>query len=146
MIRFQSIDGSPPKIKGLTHIIGKSEVYAFIIVLFVALCSYYIGRLSIIEKDRKPVTIERYSLGAIPDGAVINQSAARVGPHTSTEAAANSEIVNKGIYVGSKTGNKYHLPTCPGAQQIQIFNQIWFQSKTEAEAAGYTKALNCKGI
>ncbi|MBY0110427.1 hypothetical protein K2Y00_00245 [Patescibacteria group bacterium] len=51
-----------------------------------------------------------------------------------------------GVYVGSVNGTKYHLPSCPGARTISEGNKIWFASKAEAEAAGYTPAANCKGI
>jgi len=49
-------------------------------------------------------------------------------------------------YVGSKNSNKYHLPWCSGARRIAEHNKVWFSSKAEAEAAGYTPAGNCKGI
>lgn len=49
-------------------------------------------------------------------------------------------------YVASKKGKKYHLPWCSGAARIAEENKIWFSSKKEAEAAGYTPAANCKGI
>jgi methylphosphotriester-DNA--protein-cysteine methyltransferase len=48
--------------------------------------------------------------------------------------------------VASKSGTKYHLPTCPGAKQIKSTNLITFNSKQEAEAAGYTPASNCPGL
>ena len=51
-----------------------------------------------------------------------------------------------GSYVASKNSNKYHLPWCSGAARITEENKIWFSSKAEAEAAGYTPAGNCKGI
>lgn len=49
-------------------------------------------------------------------------------------------------YVASKNSNKYHLPWCSGAARIAEENKIWFASKEEAAAAGYTPAANCKGI
>lgn len=51
-----------------------------------------------------------------------------------------------GTYVASKSGEKYHLPTCSGAKAMKESNKIWFTTKEEAEAAGYTPAANCKGI
>lgn len=50
------------------------------------------------------------------------------------------------VYVGSKNSTKYHLPTCPGAKAIKEENKIWFESKDEARANGYSPASNCKGI
>jgi len=48
--------------------------------------------------------------------------------------------------VASKSGTKYHLPWCPGAQQMKEENKITFESPAAAEAAGYTPAANCKGL
>lgn len=51
-----------------------------------------------------------------------------------------------GQYVASKSGRSYHLPWCAGAKQIKEDNKVYFESKAEAEAAGYAPAKNCKGI
>ncbi len=51
-----------------------------------------------------------------------------------------------GQYVASKTGTRYYLPWCGGARTIKDENKIWFDSKAQAEAAGYAPAANCKGI
>lgn len=48
--------------------------------------------------------------------------------------------------VGSRSGSVYHLPWCSGAQNISDFNKVWFDSKEEAEKAGYRPAGNCKGL
>lgn len=49
-------------------------------------------------------------------------------------------------YVGSKNSDIYHLPDCPGAQRIKEENKRCFNSKSEAEKAGYRPAKNCPGI
>lgn len=51
-----------------------------------------------------------------------------------------------GKYVASKKGTKYHLPTCSGAKAMSSENKIWFYTKEEAEATGFTPAANCKGL
>ncbi len=51
-----------------------------------------------------------------------------------------------GQYVASKTGKSYHLPWCSGAKLIKEENKVWFTTKEEAEARGYTPAGNCPGI
>lgn len=57
------------------------------------------------------------------------------------------ETVDKNLSViGSKTGKKYHLPDCPGARTILEANKIFFKTIYDAEKAGYTPALNCKGL
>lgn len=56
----------------------------------------------------------------------------------------SSSSSSKGIYVGSINSNKYHLPSCYWAQQINPSNEIWFTSKADAEAHGYVPCKVCK--
>lgn len=55
-------------------------------------------------------------------------------------------ITAGGQYVGSKSGTRYYLPWCGGVKNIKPENLVYFASKEEAEAKGYTPAKNCKGI
>lgn len=48
--------------------------------------------------------------------------------------------------VGSRSGTKYHLLDCPGAQQMKKENKIFFDSIELAKAAGYSPAANCPGL
>ena len=52
----------------------------------------------------------------------------------------------QGVVVASKSGSKYHLPTCSGAKTIKPENLISFESVAAAEAAGYAPAANCPGL
>src|SRR5690606_22759248 len=56
------------------------------------------------------------------------------------EAPLDAQGTASPKYVASKTGSKYHLPWCGGAKQIKEENKVWFQTKEEAEAAGYEPA------
>jgi methylphosphotriester-DNA--protein-cysteine methyltransferase len=68
------------------------------------------------------------------------------GEREASPRAEAQEMVPEGGYVASKNGTKYHLPWCGSAKQIKEENKVWFATKEEAEAAGYTPAANCKGI
>jgi len=48
--------------------------------------------------------------------------------------------------VGSRSGTKYHLPDCPGAQQMNPENRVAFATVEAAKAAGYGPAANCPGL
>jgi hypothetical protein len=65
---------------------------------------------------------------------------------TSEEVESAPAMNAGGQYVASKTGKSYHLPWCSGAKLIKEENKVWFSSKEEAEARGYTPAGNCPGI
>ncbi len=47
------------------------------------------------------------------------------------------------IYVASKEGGKYHLPTCSMVTGIKPENKVTFKTKAEAEKAGYTPCAVC---
>lgn len=50
------------------------------------------------------------------------------------------------VYMASKNGTKYYLPTCGTAKRIKEENRVWFATKDEAVAAGYSPAANCPGL
>lgn len=47
-------------------------------------------------------------------------------------------------YVGSINSDKYHYPTCRCAGNILPENEVCFDSKGEAEKAGYVPCQVCK--
>lgn len=46
--------------------------------------------------------------------------------------------------IGNKNSKKYHLSHCAGYTQIKAENQQRFASEQQAQAAGYSRAGNCK--
>lgn len=75
--------------------------------------------------------------------AVQEAAAAAVMGQGSMPAA---ETPKEQVYMASKNGTKYYLPTCGSAKRIKEENRVWFATKAEAEAAGYSAAANCKGL
>jgi hypothetical protein len=122
------------KIKSFIGLLDRKDVYMALLIIFTAITSYTVGLLSGKNSTDTPVTIR--NAGAVMSATIPpSQEKTTTIPHTS-----------QGLYVGSKSGTKYHLPTCSGAQRISEANKVWFASKAEAEKAGYTPALNCPGI
>lgn len=72
------------------------------------------------------------------------------GPAAAIEAVKTDKQIipaaTSGTYMASKNGTKYYLPTCGSAKRIKSENIVWFQTKAEAEAAGYSPAANCPGL
>lgn len=72
------------------------------------------------------------------------------GPAAVIQAGSSAKpaipAATSGTYLGSKNGTKYYLPTCGGVKRIKTENIVWFQTKAEAEAAGYGPAANCPGL
>jgi len=119
------------------------------IVILMGMSSFWLGRLSAGNESQS----------STPFADIENQARIQATSPSFSVAASESnpqptlepiplqtEESGEGSYVASKSGTKYHLPWCGSAKQIKDSNKIWFQSKAEAEAAGYTPAANCKGI
>ena len=50
----------------------------------------------------------------------------------------------QGTYTASSRSDKFHLPFCPSAARISDNNRLWFSSRDEAVAAGYSPCGRCK--
>ena len=68
------------------------------------------------------------------------------GSDVSFESSSLVATSSAGKVVASKTGTKYYLPQCAGADRIADANKVWFTSASAAQAAGYTLATNCKNM
>jgi hypothetical protein len=109
-------------------------------LVLVALCAFGLGRLSVIDEagvaEKESVRFVMTDLSAAPPPFLDNAL-------NETESTATPNAL---VLVASRSGTRYHLPSCPGAKRIKAENRIYFQSRAEAEAAGYTPAANCKGL
>lgn len=108
----------------IKRIFQSDWLFFSLVLTAVAITAFGLGRLSERQTTLKPQ----------------NSHQAAVVVHESKYETADQSVV------ASKKGSKYHLPWCPGAQQMNAQNKITFASSAEAEAAGYTPAANCKGL
>src|SRR3989338_3534345 len=126
--------------------IDSRDVYTVLIIILVGLSSFGLGRLSLFESRREPIRLENFMQNNTENSAP-NDTVGNVGNiFKSVDAQKQTAIAKGGMYVASKSGKKYHLPWCAGARTIKPENVIWFNSKADAEKAGYAAASNCKGI
>ena len=121
-------------IRGKADNLISDKVYTVIIIVLVALASFGLGKLSKIEENKPLIKLIDNSAAPAAAGAAVSSFQSPVSSFQS------------GNYVASKSGTKYHFPWCSGAQRIKEKNKIWFDTKEEAEKAGYGPAANCKGI
>ena len=141
----------------IKYILKDDGFYYGSIIVLVSIISFGLGRWSMVDSI----------FDVIPHKITVSQSAslgAIVGKNASTTASDAQKVPleqlkttvvpllpapvtsENALYVGSKSGEKYHLLTCPGAKQIKDENKIYFASKEDAMRNGYTPASNCKGI
>jgi hypothetical protein len=130
-----------------------SPYFTVCIILFVAISAFCMGKFWAFQSNREPVKILNSSSSQASmtqestisnDGGSENKSKVSINGQSAT--VVNSVVSPDTEVVASKNGTKYHLPTCPGAKQISDKNKITFHSITEARSAGYSPALNCKGL
>ena len=121
------------------------DLFLILVIVLVAFGSFGLGRLSKIEEQKAPIRIENAPV--VTPQTFPAQSTEATSLNKRQVATPEAVVSNEqGTYVASKTGTKYHYPWCPGAQRISEGNRIYFNSKEEAEARGYTAASNCKGL
>ncbi len=65
---------------------------------------------------------------------------------TTTTPATNTTPVGAaatGAIIGNRRSQIYHEPNCPNYNDVSPGNRVTFQSRDEAERAGYRRARNC---
>ena len=83
-------------------------------------------------------------------GAVESMGTASTGANseekTEVDSKAKESAVSNpnGAFVASKSGAKYFPVTCSSAKTLKKENALYFNTPTEAEAAGYTQSSKCK--
>ncbi len=129
-----------------------SESIIAFLLIGVGIGSFWLGRLSVTHHVTDSASLTQNTAetqSALPHAPVTREAVPQAKPSLSIQKSP--QVVEGGddtamVYVASKTGTKYHLPWCAGAQRIKDENKVWFATKEDAEAAGYTPAANCKGI
>lgn len=106
----------------------------FLIFFLFSTFSFGAGWFFAIDEQKTPVSIE-YDFSVLPERM-----------RGESENFTKEIPTEVGVVVGSLNGNVYHLPWCPGAQQMNEENKRWFESVKKAEDAGYIPAKNCKGL
>ncbi len=118
------------------------QVFWSLIVLGLALGSWSLGRLSV-SPGQSLVGASSVEIRDVFKDAQ-DRFACRPQEAQDREEGTEASPRPEGSVVASKNGSKYHLPRCPGARSIKDENKIWFESESSAQAAGYTRAGNCK--
>jgi len=125
-------------------VIENNTIFTMLVIILIAFSSFGLGRLSKIEENKTPLSIQTNQNNS--NLAAISKTI--IGDSPKPVEVKPPQVLSNvdGKYVASKNSTKYHAPWCSGAKRIKEENIIWFNSKEEAEKAGYTPASNCKGI
>lgn len=120
---MRSIREIAQKIKWQAHDLLQERAVALVVILAV-LGAFYLGRLSVIHTQKSPTDARLEGLGGLE----------RVG-------APESWVV-----MASRSGSVYYFPWCSQVGRIPESELLKFASPSEAQAAGYRPAQNCKGL
>lgn len=105
-------------------------------------------RIAAIMKHANPfVTGDRsWTSGYKPTGeGIVSPLPQRVTKAASVPQVISSASTSTGVIIGNKNSHLYHLPIgCPSYDKVSLKNQVSFGSESEAEAAGFRKAGNCR--
>ncbi|TSC53389.1 MAG: Copper amine oxidase domain-containing protein [Parcubacteria group bacterium LiPW_39] len=112
---------------------NQGDIAIVIGFVLVAAIAFGAGRLSAPEIIRNPIVIEEpNSTSSINLFGNVSQ------PPIATEQGSAAATSEKGLFVASRGGTKYHWSWCSWGQRIKTENQIWFNSEAQAQAAGYS--------
>lgn len=121
---------------------GKDISTVFIIIL-VGLGSFGLGRLSN-SSQHTDITVE------YTNPPPLNTSSNAISALKSVQSPKIEQNTPKpkkaqfGAYFASNRGSKYYSIGCSGGKTLKEENKIYFQTKEEAEKAGYEISSSCK--
>lgn len=114
--------------------------YTLILIIVIASIFFALGRLSALEERKTPIKITYPN--SSQTGAIVNT----ITQNSISDETTSGAVSASGEVIGSKSGKKYYFPWCGTVKMIKPENQVKFASIEEARAAGYSPALNCKGL
>jgi hypothetical protein len=112
----------------------ESDLVVILGLVLVAVASFGAGYLIAPRAVKSPIIIENNQAAIMPQNSQ-NQA-------LESDISISLKTPEKGLFVGSAKSDKYHWPQCPFAQKISPQNQVWFNSESEAQKAGYKRCSN----
>ena len=122
----------------------KEDLFVALLIVFVGLASFGLGKLSSLEAQRTPISISNDESAAY--GAILQNTTTNSSNKPTVQSMDSSTSTEQGIVFGSKSGTKYYYQWCSGAARVKDTNRVWFPSIAAAKSAGLTPAANCPGL
>ena len=123
------------KIKSFLESEKGKDILIVIIVILVGLGSFELGRLSNGGKSGG-IKIE------YPREAEKQENGAILGAEYNAQAA--SAVSTGKNFFASTRGTKYYPAGCSAGASLKEENKVWFDTREEAEAAGYELSGSCR--
>lgn len=103
--------------------VADDRLYASLLIITVGIVAFGLGRTTVVSEVHRPQIELRTA----------DDDRKSMSDTSSTSAS----------YIASKNGTRYYPQTCPAASRIHEENKIYFTSKEQARAAGFTKTSQC---
>ena len=116
------------KVQGYLMDLNRDDVFLVLTLCIFGTLSFGLGKLSMLEKGRQPITFETPNVASV------------------ILSATTTRETTQGLLVASRTGKNYYYPTCSGAKRIAEKNKVWFDTVEAARAKGYTPSATCEGL
>ena len=113
------------KFKGFNEKSNLDDIFLFLIIIFISLSSFALGRLSIEGTEKYNLSIEQ---------DMDNKALWKEYEET---------FKKEKNYVASKKGTKYYKIGCSGVNRIKEENRVFFKNYSDAEVMGYERAKGC---
>ena len=91
----------------------RDDLFIAILIVLLGLASFGLGKLSVIEVQKTPISISSKETNVLDSTSTNNYL------YQSTTASTST---GQGIVFGSKSGTKYYYPWCSGANRIKPEN------------------------
>lgn len=115
------------------------QIFFGSILILMSVISFGLGQSSVSKvATDKPDSLRENKVNIVKG----EESSVKESAQTTNQPTATKETK----YLASKNGKRYYLPECSGVKRIKPENIITFSTKEAAQAAGYTKAVNCSGL
>ena len=124
----------------------EAKIMIFIGFCLISAISFEFGVLQGQKWQQKPLVIEKPS--TIPEGQESATMANSVAKGTAQVVASQTSAIKTTVapsmtncaFVGSKSSNKFYLPTCSYAKRVKPENLVCFKSANEAITQGRTES------
>ncbi|MBI2063013.1 MAG: hypothetical protein HYT61_02100 [Candidatus Yanofskybacteria bacterium] len=116
----------------------QSDIVLTFVVIFISMISFNLGKISILHKQKLPITITE------PVNSRQATGNNEKGIQNSKLEPSTYNLTPSFVVASKNSANKiYHFPWCPSASKITEKNKITFATETAAISAGYILAGNC---
>lgn len=130
------------KIKQFIESEKGKDILTVLIVIFVGIGSFFLGRLSKVQNSGIKVEYPAdYQTQANLSQINTNSGQNTTSGQQSTTTANAGQVGN---YFASSRGHKYYSLGCSAGKTIKQENRIYFVTSTDAEKAGYTLSSSCQ--